>query len=294
MTREDLEKMVLSKLSLPLAESIRNAVPWFREIPEEIHIRLNKAVVLTVAGKNRVLSRICTEEDMQRSLQLLCDHSLYSQIETIREGFISTSDGLRIGVCGRAVVENGKVTVVRDISSLCIRLPHRYPDSVAEIYEVLAGNSFRDSILVYAAPGKGKTTVLRELALRLANPPKPNRVVVIDTRYELGSILAEAQMMDVLAGYPRNTGMEIALRTMAPEYIVCDELASEEDRLALLRCAGCGVRLCASVHAGSLAELRHKTVLKDIGHLFQWYYGLDEEHRGTLIAADEVIYGTSC
>ena len=94
-------------------------------------------------------------------------------------------------------------------------------------------------------------------------------------------------MLDVLSGYPRSHGMEIAMRTLSPEYIICDELSSREDRQALLQCIGSGIRICTSVHAGSYEELLRHPVLQEIPHTFQWYYGLAKDHTGKLIPARE-------
>lgn len=286
-----IEEKVMSKLSKPIANCIRNAVPMYKGNPEEIRLRLNRPVALTIAGENVLLDKYCTETDMEKSLQLICDFSMYSHIDTIREGYIATSDGIRVGICGRAVMENGRISVVRNITSLCIRIPHRYPGAADPLYKVLSDGGFRESILVFSSPGKGKTTVLRELAARLAEPPKPLRVAMIDTRFELGTELEKVNMLDILSGYPRNRGMEIAMRTLSPEYIICDEIASEEDRQALLECIGSGVRICASVHAGSIGELKQTKIWKTASSVFQWGYEIDQDHHGTLFRIEEEANG---
>ncbi len=282
MDRQALEEKVLSKLSPPLADAIRKALPLHHGPPEEIRLRTGRPLSMTMAGKNVVLSRYCSEEDMQESIRRLCDHSLYTHAETIREGYICVSGGIRAGVCGRAVLENGRIALLRDIRSVCIRLPSRMPKVADELYQVLAARDFQDSVLVYSPPGAGKTTVLRELAALLGNPPEPKRVALVDTRYELGAGLEDVMMLDVLSGYPRHTGMEIAMRTLAPEYIICDEVASAEDRQALAGCIGCGIRLCASVHGGSLAEVMENPLMKNTPGAFRWLYGIDRFHKGKL------------
>ena len=92
-------------------------------------------------------------------------------------------------------------------------------------------------------------------------------------------------MLDILSGYPRSQGIEIAIRTMSPDYIICDEISSPDDRQALLQCIGSGVRICTSIHAGTLSELQCHPVLQDIPNIFQWYYGIDRNHTGTLFPA---------
>ena len=279
MNWQDMERKVLSRLAPALAVSIRNAVPMCHGDLEEIRLRINRPIALIVSGTNILLEKCCSSSDMEKSLQLLCDYSLYSHVETIREGYICTADGIRVGICGRAVVESGKVTMVQNVSALCIRIPSRHPDAASDLAGILAERGYRDSVLVYSAPGKGKTTVLREIAASLADPPDPKRVAVVDTRYELGTGLENVCMLDLLSGYPRSIGMEIAMRTLAPEYIICDEVSSEGDRQALLDCAGSGICLCASVHAGSPEELYRTRIWQTAGHIFHWICGIDAEHR---------------
>lgn len=286
MTWKELEQKILPRLDSAIAECIRQSVPLYQGIPEEIRIRTGRPVILSISGSHHPLDLRCTSEMVQKTVQLLCSNSLYSHAETLREGFISVSDGIRAGVCGRVVVENGKIAVLRDITSICIRLPHRIPEAGREVYDAIAAGNFTENVLVFSPPGMGKTTVLRELAARLADPPHPVRVALVDTRYELGAGLENCMMLDILSGYPRSQGMEIALRTMAPDYIICDEITSPEDRQALLQCAGSGVHICASIHSGSFSELQNHSILQNISYLFQWYYGIGELHQGKLFRAD--------
>lgn len=284
-----MEDSILSRLDPIISTSIRKVLPLYlgrsTAILEEIRIRVGRPILLTVSGVSHALDLLCTPDMMQRTVQMLCSHSLYSHAETLREGFICVAGGIRVGVCGRAVVENGKIVVLRDISSLCIRLPHRILHAGQAIYDILEARHFQESVLVFSPPGMGKTTVLRELAAQLSDPPHPVRVAMVDTRYELNVDLENCMMLDVLSGYPRSQGMEIALRTLSPDYIICDEISSTEDRQALLQCFGSGVRLCASVHAESREDLQNHPVLQNIPPLFQWYYGIGKDHMGTVYPA---------
>ncbi len=288
MNRQELEQQILGKLAPTLAETIRRELPLHKGEVEEIRLRTGRPLTMTISGKNTAASCICGEEDMQETIRRLCDRSLYSHAETIRDGYICVGNGIRAGVCGRAVLENGRIALLKEIRSVCIRLPRRVPHAADDLYRALAEGGFRDSVLVYSPPGGGKTTVLRELAAKLADPPEPKRVALVDTRYELGAGLESVMMLDVLSGYPRHTGMEIAMRTLAPEYILCDEVASPEDRQALLSCIGSGIRLCASVHCGSLAELRRHPLLQAAPGAFRWLYGIDGAHNGTLTDGEDI------
>ena len=122
-------------------------------------------------------------------------------------------------------------------------------------YEILSEMKFRKSLIVWSLPGIGKTTLLRELAVRLGSGTSPLRVAVVDTRHEIGAGIRGIGLVDILDGYPREKGMEIARRTMSPQVIICDEIATEEDVSAVLDAANCGIPVIASVHAGNRESL---------------------------------------
>ena len=68
--------------------------------------------------------------------------------------------------------------------------------------------------------------------------------------------------MDVLSGYPRAEGIEIALRSLSPEVIAIDEIGREEESLGLLDSMNSGVRIIATAHGGSFREvLKRKNLL---------------------------------
>ena len=55
-----------------------------------------------------------------------------------------------------------------------------------------------------------------------------------------------------------------AIRSMAPDIIVCDEIGSNEDAAAIEHSINCGVTLVATVHASSETELRQKENIRSI------------------------------
>ena len=70
-------------------------------------------------------------------------------------------------------------------------------------------------------PNCGKTTLLRDLAAQLA--ARRYRVAVVDERGEL-SWEDTLKGCDVLRGYPKAVGIRQAVRCLAPDYILLDEL----------------------------------------------------------------------
>ena len=125
-------------------------------------------------------------------------------------------------------------------------------------------------MIIWSVPGIGKTTVLRELAVRVSDGARPKRVAIVDTRHELGAGINCNGHLDILEGYPRAKGIEIAKRTMSPQLIICDEIANSNDAIAILEAAGSGVPIVASVHAGTrvdLLSLEYIRKLTESGHI---------------------------
>lgn len=52
------------------------------------------------------------------------------------------------------------------------------------------------------------------------------------------------------------------LRGMNPDWIAVDEITQPEDLVAIRQLAGCGVRLLATIHAGSRGELEQKPLCR--------------------------------
>lgn len=247
------EDRVLTYLPLTIANTIRRSMALYKGRIAEVRLRADRPVYITANNKNIICNTVATYNDVQATLRSLCGNSLYSHSETIREGYISVEGGIRAGVCGRAVTENGNIISVTDISSVCIRIPHRIKGAADSLVKRLIDGD--NGILIFSRPGIGKTTVLRELAARLASPPFNLRVAVVDTRFEICGALSGNYSIDALSGYPRSKGIETALRTLSPQMIICDEIASSDDAEAIKDSAGSGVPVIASAHAGSREEL---------------------------------------
>ncbi|MBE6708707.1 MAG: hypothetical protein E7578_05650 [Ruminococcaceae bacterium] len=258
------EKAALSYIPDRISSEIRKYAALYGGMINEIRLRSGGLLSLTIMGENISCNVTVTEKECTDTFMRLCRNSIYSCTDSLKEGFITTPEGIRAGVCGRAVCENGEITSVSGTNSICIRIPRRVPGAGDVAYELLNEMKFRKGILVWSVPGMGKTTLLRELIVRLSNGSEPLRVAVVDTRHELGAGIGKSGLIDVLDGYPRSKGIEIAKRTMSPELIVCDEIATTADAKAILEAAGSGIPIVASVHAGSREELSRQGYLKDI------------------------------
>ncbi|MBR3991786.1 MAG: hypothetical protein IKI91_06580 [Clostridia bacterium] len=223
----------------------------------EIRIRTGRPLFVTMGNESVSCGVICRPDETAYVLDKLCGGSMYSHGDTIREGFVSAPGGIRAGICGRAVTRDGRIDAVTDVTSIMIRIPQRAPGAADSLFDLLGSRGFCDNALVYSLPGVGKTTLLRELICLLASGGSARRVAVVDTRFELGAGIEDEPLnADFLLGYPRGKGIEIATRTMAPQFIVCDEIASSDDARAVEEAASSGVRIIASIHAGTIDEAR--------------------------------------
>lgn len=256
------EDIALSYLPSTLVENIKKTMALYKGNVSEIRLRSNSPVYITVNNKNISCNISATRNEIQMTVRSLCGNSMYSHSETIKDGYICTQYGIRAGVCGRAVTENNKIISISDITSVCIRIPHRIKGAADEIIPTLLNSS--GGMLIFSKPGIGKTTVLREIASTIASSPFNFRVAVVDTRHEICNALTESLTIDALSGYPRAKGMELALRTLSPEYIICDEISNIDDANAIFNSSGAGVPVIASTHAGNLEELNSKVYLKDL------------------------------
>ncbi len=271
-----METEALSILPYRLASNAQKCAAANKVIINELRLRVGQPLCITAKGENYPCGIVCTKEDVDFVIRNLSGNSLYSHADTIRQGYITSKSGLRAGVCGRAVTDGNQISVITDITSISIRIPRRVCGAGDYAFELLKQRDFSCGLLVYSRPGVGKTTLLRELIVKLSGGEMGKRVAVVDTRCELDTGIKEAVMADVLSSYPRSVGIEIALRTLSPEYIICDEITSPEEAEALLTAVGSGVSVVASVHADSFENLMKNDNIRRLAEkkAFGVYLGL--------------------
>ena len=230
---------------------------------QELRLRLDAPPELVSCDSAQRLGRQVSSEDLSYCVNAASRYSPWAAA-TIAQGFLTVSGGHRIGLCGEAVLKNKEITGIRKVTSLCIRVARDFPG----IGSSAAG--LRGSMLILGAPGRGKTTLLRDIARQIS---EKSTVAVVDERGEIfPSGFVRGDRMDVLTGVPKAGGVEMVLRTMGPEWIAVDEITAEEDCRSLLQAQGCGVRLLATAHAGSLDEFRVRPIYKALldNHVFDY------------------------
>ena len=135
---------------------------------EEFRLRAGHCLSVLLPEGERSLEAIVTTEELETLCDIAAEFSRYASIETLRQGFLPVRGGFRVGLCGSAVVKDGEVTNLKQISSAVIRISREQKG----IAQAVAPRLFRDgrfvSTLLLSPPGGGKTTLLRDLVRQLS------------------------------------------------------------------------------------------------------------------------------
>ncbi len=276
------EKRFLSALA-PLTKELQTMLYTHRSRIEdtvyEITLRRDKPVCIETSSGRVYLTEngcltdtyssqpmtVADKEMLAEVFENICDYSVYSRQREINNGYITIDGGHRVGICGTAVVQDGHIVNIKNLSSMSIRI-HREIIGCSD--ELIARIDMSGGVLLCGAPSSGKTTLIRDIARTMS---AHHRVSVIDERNELSATVRgvaqnDLGMCDVFVGYPKREGMLQAVRSMSPHYIICDELGNEEDNAAVRYCGNAGCAMIASLHTDSPDRLRHKSIFH---HLIQ-------------------------
>lgn len=269
-----------------LSERLRSAFVSLddkeKETVREIRLRSCKpVVVITGRGTEFVsrsgrLTRIFSdlvlktdEKEVEEIFRRLCGYSVHSFRDAINKGYITIAGGHRAGVAGTAVCENGRVTAVRDICAVNLRIAREIKGAANEIYKNEFANGL-ESVVVAGPPSSGKTTILRDLVRCLSGADRSGiyKTFVCDERGEIAACVSGVEQndmginSDIITSYPKAEGILIGLRSFSPDIIICDEIATDEEALAIESGVNSGVHFALSIHARDERELKNKPILK--------------------------------
>ena len=277
---------VLPLLAQRPREILKSVEPETWEKVEEIRLREGGALHLCWSGGEILLSpqgepverarayRV-NLEDINLTLQLISNCSLYAFEEELRRGYLTVPGGHRVGLSGKAVLDKGSIKVLRHISSLNFRVAREVKGIAEKVLPYLVSPREKKvfSTLVVSPPQAGKTTLLRDMTRCLSRggipPGFPGaKVGLVDERSEIAGCFEGSPQLDVgwrtdvLDGAPKGEGMLLLLRSMSPEVVVTDEIGREEDAVALEEMMHAGVSVLSSAHASRPEELYRRPCIK--------------------------------
>lgn len=232
----------------------------------EIRLRRGQPVIIEYDGEYVYLSRtgVAKSEkegirmgDVTPVLNAATGGCVYGFTEQMKGGFITVEHGVRIGIAGEYVTEQGAVTTIKNITSLNIRIPHDIKGCADGIINALYKDGLK-STLIFSRPGLGKTTVLRDIARTLG---KDRNVLVFDERGEIAAIDGYGEgfdlgTVDVVRSFSKLGAIASAIRAMKPDVIITDELYGAEDIRAAEYAADCSITVIASSHITDRVKLK--------------------------------------
>ena len=229
---------------------------------QELRLRTGCAVTFTVQGRQCSASALpgCPPKlaairlnalQIEEIFHTLCNGSVHTHERELAEGYLTTAVGNRVGVAGQFVQREGQCIALQKVTSLNLRIARSCVIPLPPALDKLLEQHFT-GLLVVGEPGSGKTTLLRTIARTLAE--RQRLVAVIDERGELFPPEGPLPPLERIGGVDKARAVQMALRTLAPQVILLDELGDLTEVTALEQGFFSGVEFVASVHAATLED----------------------------------------
>lgn len=265
-------------------KGILMAYDW--ENISEIRVRIGRPLILKRGAEeffadekgqpvNKVEKAITVDAgDIGEMLNMLSDYSLYAVQEQLKFGFITVPGGHRAALAGTAVTENGRITTLRNISSISLRIAGERIGCAAEAVKYADGQK---NVLIVSPVCGGKTTMLRDMLRILSD--SGYTVGISDERGEIAAChmgvpqLDVGKRTDVLDCCPKALGMSMLVRTMSPDIVAADEIGSEEDIRAIREAALSGSAVICTAHGTDFDDIKGR--LRDNTDIFDTYIFLE-------------------
>lgn len=255
---------------------------WMREQKidlndwQEIRIKANECLLLRNCGREKWMQKKLTYQEVWQMFQQMCQYSPYAYEAQMKQGFITLIGGHRVGIAGEVVMEPASIggtgrreeersgiRAFRSVSALNIRIAKEIKGCANELVSYILNGEKIYSTLIISPPGRGKTTMLRD-AIRILSGTTEEKgfcVGVVDQRLELAAAYQGVPTLDlgcrtnVMSLCEKSDGVELLVRSMAPEIIAVDELGTGLDLLGCKRAKESGVSVIATLHGKELEDI---------------------------------------
>lgn len=259
---------IIDKLPSNMADRIMRLPENLISSFEEIRIKNGYDTLLISGGNEHSLGdkNLVTPESLEEILNKLLNYSYYAYEEELSNGYITIEGGHRVGVCGKVIVDNDRIHMIKDISSLNIRRSRQFIGVSSKVMDTVVDhdNKSISNTLIISPPKCGKTTLLRDIARSLSI--KGYRVGICDERSEIAgchngkSSYDLGPRSDILDGCPKAQGMIMLIRAMSPDVIITDEIGKKQDVKAIEEALCAGVKIITSIHGNSYEDVVYSSV----------------------------------
>lgn len=242
---------------------------------QEIRIKIDKPLMLISNSGEIRTNYISRLEDVKNIIQRISSYSIYAFEEEIRQGYITIQGGHRVGICGTCVLEGQTLKTIKNISSLNIRIAKDVKGCGTSILPHIIKNDNILNTIIISPPKCGKTTILRDLTRQISNGTslyglKGKNIAVVDERSEIAACYRGVPQMDVgvrtdiLDNCPKSEGIIMAIRSMGPQVIICDEIGTYKDMESIVAALNSGVNVITTIHGFSEEDLFKRPVFKEV------------------------------
>lgn len=243
----------------------------------EIRIKIGKPIMIYSKYGESMINYSPVKEEIKSIMQKISNYSLYAYEEDIRQGFITIKGGHRIGIAGECIMEKGEVKTIRNISSINVRISNEVIGCSDKLMKYIYSHKQKRvfNTIIISPPKCGKTTILRDISRNISSgfPSEGiygHKVAVIDERSEIGACYFGIPQndigirTDILDNCLKKEGMIMAIRSLSPEVLICDEIGTKGDAEALLMAFNSGVNIITSIHGFTIDDLYKRKIFNDL------------------------------
>lgn len=242
----------------------RNMCDWLINNSDkagDITLIADKNMFISSSGITKESPHFVTKSMLEDIVTRMCRGSIYANQHTLKHGFITLQGGIRVGVTGKCIVSDEKISYMRNITAINIRIPRDLFGVADKVMEYIENSDRVFNTLIISPPSGGKTTLLKDIARQLGNK---YRVGVADERGEFSDCSNLGKYTFVMEDCEKDEGIVMLLRSMSPQVIITDEIGTEKDEYAIRKVINAGAKTICTAHGFDERDIMRRNVFKSL------------------------------